>query len=609
MRQIIFFVLALSLLMAGCASLGQTDGSGEAAGGPGGDAGDTAHPPGGDGGAGLQHPGELAFLFFSDTQPDPENMDITGVSALIASAVELHGRPELVIFGGDTVDDGNDDAEWADFWGAVGLSLDGLTTAAVVGNHDSQAPLSEYFDYPAVASSAAESSAAPPPITAPSKSGGGFFYTFTAGPAFFLMLDSNIMGAANQPDIDWLRGELQSEAARDADWRIAVLHHPIWTVSDIPKDVQRAETMRFHFLPLLEEYGVDLILCGHQHAYSRTLPMRGGVASGDGRGIVQVMAATGGKASYASGDRDYIAASHTGPNYLFVAADQERLMVTAYDGEHREIDRFSIPNPKLAEADDGGWRIRITDTTGAELWSFTEAGLARLPPERSGALAHAYSTVNNWPSPRTYAAEGYRVESILLAAGLLDAAQTVTFRSDDGYLASLTREQLFCEQYYFPMAGESGDGALPVAPIIAYRWREGSADLGDIRDDKPTLFFGQRRPSEQTNPAFVVGVAEIIIDESPCGQWPMAGTFPLPGPIASGETVKLQHPSFGLVKLHYTLDGSDPTPLSPVYNPSTFQPELNVPIPITAPTTIKVLVTGYGKTNSETAAFEFWPAE
>ena len=69
--------------------------------------------------------------------------------------------------------------------------------------------------------------------------------------------------------------------------------------------------------------------------------------------------------------------------------------------------------------------------------------------------------------------------------------------------------------------------------------------------------------------------------------------------------MKLQHPYFGLVKLHYTLDGSDPTHMSPMYNPSTYQLELNIPIPITAPTVIKVLATGYGKNDSEIAVFEF----
>jgi len=274
----------------------------------------------------------------------------------------------------------------------------------------------------------------------------------------------------------------------------------------------------------------------------------------------------------------------------------------------------SPPTGDLSGAVDDGdaWLIRIVDPAGVELWSFTEFTLdqqwaSSFSLEQHLAFSHAYSTINNWPSARFYAAEGKSVIGILAAAGLHDSAQTVTFRSADGYNASLTREQLFSPQYFFPNVGESDSGAVPVLPIIAYRWREGTDDLGDIDDNKPTLIFGQRNPFEHTNPAFVVGVVEIVVDTAPGETWAMAGTFPAPGPIEAGETVKLQHQFFGLVKLHYTIDGSDPTTLSPMYNPSTFQTELTVPIPITEPTTIKVLVTGYGKSDSEIAVFEFWP--
>ena len=258
--------------------------------------------------------------------------------------------------------------------------------------------------------------------------------------------------------------------------------------------------------------------------------------------------------------------------------------------------------------DENAWRIRITDTSGEEIWSFTEAGLNALLPEQIVAFSHIYSTINNWPAASFYAAGGYTIESILKKAGVLDTAQTVIFRAADGYEASLTRKQLLSAQYFYPQVGDNMDGAEPVVPIIAYRMREGEAGLNELREEKPTLIFGQRNPFEHTNPAFVVGVTEIVIDETPCGQWEIASTFPMPGPVAKGETVKLQHRYYGLVKLHYTLDGSDPTPMSEMYNPSTYQPELNIPIAITEPVTIKVLVTGYGKNDSEIAVFSFAPA-
>jgi len=254
--------------------------------------------------------------------------------------------------------------------------------------------------------------------------------------------------------------------------------------------------------------------------------------------------------------------------------------------------------------DSDAWRIRVVNAAGDEVWRFTEAALE---DALNGSVAHVYSTINNWPTARFYAAEGYNIAAILMASGVYEAMQTVIFRGNDGYEISLTREQLIAPQYFFPQTDENETGAETVYPIIAYRWREGTDDLSGIRDGNPCLIIGQRNPFEHTNPAFVENISEIIVSDAPCEQWRTATTFPTPGPIAAGETVKLQHPDYGPVKLHYTLDGSEPTMLSPMYNPSTYRPELNRPIPITEPTVIKVLACGYGKADSEIAVFEFTP--
>ena len=289
--------------------------------------------------------------------------------------------------------------------------------------------------------------------------------------------------------------------------------------------------------------------------------------------------------------------------------DQVQQNVAAVDRQPPETVQVNeaIGNDGNGDSGDDGWRICVARPDGEEIWSFTETEIAGFPPEQAEAFVHAYSSINNWPTAGFLAADGYSIESLLKIAGVFDTAQTITFRAEDGYEISLTREQLLSEQFYFPLVGESFDGAEPVIPIIAYRMREGTSDLSELREEKPTLVFGQRNPFEHTNPAFVERVTEIIVDDSPCGSWGLASTFPAQGQIAEGETVKLQHESYGFVKLFYTLDGSDPTPLSKMYNPSTYQPELNVPIPITEPVTIKVLATGFGKNDSDIAEFEFYP--
>jgi 3',5'-cyclic AMP phosphodiesterase CpdA len=282
-----------------------------------------------------KHP--LSFLFVSDSQADPQIGDYTDHGELLNLGIGWADKPSLVVFGGDTVNDGGDPDEWAAFHEATKRLLSDMTTArepffrivtaAVAGNHDGYALLAEQFDYPE---------------DVPAGPGDGYFYAFEMGGVFFIMLDSNTMGAARQKDIDWLRGVLDSEASRKAAWRVAVMHHPMWPVMDNPKDMARAKTMREHFLPLLEAGGVSLLLCGHQHIYTRTAPMHGEGADSEGEGIVQIMAASGGKQSYVIGEKDFIVRNAGAPNAVLVIADEDALKVSAYDDAGLLFDTFTL---------------------------------------------------------------------------------------------------------------------------------------------------------------------------------------------------------------------------------------------------------------------------
>lgn len=57
--------------------------------------------------------------------------------------------------------------------------------------------------------------------------------------------------------------------------------------------------------------------------------------------------------------------------------------------------------------------------------------------------------------------------------------------------------------------------------------------------------------------------------------------------------------------MFYTIDGTDPKSNGKLYNPSTYQPELNKPIPIEDDTIIKGFAKGFGKYDSDIAAFEY----
>lgn len=104
------------------------------------------------------------------------------------------------------------------------------------------------------------------------------YYSFEYGNIHFVCLDSmSSSRATNGPMLTWLREDL---AANTKDWLIAYWHHPPYSKgshnSDDPFgfDFQLVE-MRTNALPILESYGVDLVLAGHSHCYERSFLLDG----------------------------------------------------------------------------------------------------------------------------------------------------------------------------------------------------------------------------------------------------------------------------------------------------------------------------------------------
>jgi predicted phosphodiesterase len=60
----------------------------------------------------------------------------------------------------------------------------------------------------------------------------------------------------------WLEEQLKKSNAR---WKIVVLHHPLYSIKGSMNNLFQ----RTMFNPLVEKYGVDLVLQGHEHAYAR----------------------------------------------------------------------------------------------------------------------------------------------------------------------------------------------------------------------------------------------------------------------------------------------------------------------------------------------------
>ena len=98
-----------------------------------------------------------------------------------------------------------------------------------------------------------------------SRKDGNAVFDMRYGKLAIITLDSNRDTWTLLSQRNWLKQALQK--AKDAQWKIVVLHHPIYSI----RGKFRHFFIRRLFDPLLRKYGVDIVLQGHEHCYARRI--------------------------------------------------------------------------------------------------------------------------------------------------------------------------------------------------------------------------------------------------------------------------------------------------------------------------------------------------
>ena len=253
-------------------------------------------------------PSKFSFAVLGDNRAGDTACDAVYQKVLAAA---LTRKPDFLINTGDQIDKPGNAEHWKRFWE---LSKDvKVPYFLIVGNHDAhvEVPGSEET-YTAQ-------------VDLPGKE---IYYSFVAGNALFIVLDSYLKGEDKRiagEQFAWLEQVLASSKQKHT---FIVVHHPLFPEKGKGKhhgnslDRYPAERDRLH--ALFRKHGVTMVFSGHEHLYLRKAV----------DGIPYVIAGGGGAPLYAD---DLNGGFH---HYIYMTVDGDRVSGEAVDASGKVRDRF-----------------------------------------------------------------------------------------------------------------------------------------------------------------------------------------------------------------------------------------------------------------------------
>lgn len=203
----------------------------------------------------------LYFGFMSDTQikNDAGQIRANELSKSISEFQKMHPF-SLIINAGDIVQHGGYENEWVNFFKTVDVYLRRAYLMAAVGNH-------EYFESPSM-------DKAPPEFLTYMRNGHSpdlGYMQLDLGRINVLMLNSNFESMSESKILEqweWLEAKLRT-AQEQKKPTVVTMHHSPYS-SNLEHIRTIPTRLRNELVPMLEKYGVKMVLSGHLHMYERS---------------------------------------------------------------------------------------------------------------------------------------------------------------------------------------------------------------------------------------------------------------------------------------------------------------------------------------------------
>jgi hypothetical protein len=291
-------------------------------------------------------PAPFRFIYLGDAQNGLADVFPRTIRAAYAQAPDAR----MVVDAGDLVAEGYDDRLWGDFFRAFGFVAGSVPNLPVPGNHDEHRAPGSPDTKNVLSVSSLWNAHFSLPANGPTDLGplaSQFYYLDYQG-VRFVCIDVNPFANQGYAEterarvrasvIAWLRRVLANNPNR---WTIVVQHMPLY---DVAKDRDSPE-MRAALGSLYDEFHIDLVLQGHDHAYARSFKLNAGRRVGDNEpGTVYMLSVSGSKMYEVTDRHEGLMAKIVEGIQLYqvVSVEHGRLSVESFGADGQRVDAFQI---------------------------------------------------------------------------------------------------------------------------------------------------------------------------------------------------------------------------------------------------------------------------
>lgn len=272
----------------------------------------------------------VTFLWLGDSQGS-----ISLYSRVIRQAFRSEPEAAFMIFTGDLVDGGAGsellDDEWGEWYKAAGFITAVLPVLATPGNHEYYVPgdrqkreLNRYWR---------------PGFTLPENGPEGLeetAYSVDYQGVRIISINSNEMVRDTEytkAQVQWVEEQLKNNPCR---WTVMMFHHPLFSTAARRTDT----TFRDLLKPLIDRYGVDLVLTGHDHTYARGVIMPDvQEKQSKAAGTIFVVSVSGPKQYAQDAEKWWEVGMSNTQVWQSISVNGNELTFKAYDGAGKLIDQ------------------------------------------------------------------------------------------------------------------------------------------------------------------------------------------------------------------------------------------------------------------------------